>query len=106
MKTDLMNDGKENSMAHDRIDVHTHLIPPFYAEQLKSHGGDPSGGSYPEGSPPQALSFMDDEEIAGAMLSLPAPGIGGGRGAKERTEIARRGNEYRTHTGQAPPHPL
>jgi hypothetical protein len=28
------------SFAHNRIDVHTHLIPPFYGEQLKSHGGD------------------------------------------------------------------
>ncbi len=26
-----------------RIDIHTHLIPPFWAEELKSHGADPSG---------------------------------------------------------------
>ncbi len=86
-------------MAHDRIDVHTHLIRPFYAEQLEPHGGDPSGWSYPgwsypEWSPTQALSFMDDQEIAVAMLSLTAPGIEGWRVGKERTEIARRVNDY------------
>jgi aminocarboxymuconate-semialdehyde decarboxylase len=37
---------------------------------------------------------MDDEEIAVAMLSLTAPGIEGWRVGKERTEIARRVNDY------------
>ena len=30
-------------MSKSRVDIHTHLVPPFWAEELKSHGGDPSG---------------------------------------------------------------
>ncbi|WP_210590568.1 hypothetical protein [Streptomyces sp. GESEQ-35] len=26
----------------DRIDVHTHVVPPFWGKALPSHGGDPS----------------------------------------------------------------
>src|SRR3984893_16575407 len=81
------------STAH-RIDVHTHLIPPFYAEELKSHGGDPSGWGSPEWSPGQAIRFMDDEGIAVAMLSLTAPGIDGWRVGHDRTDMARRVNDY------------
>lgn len=76
-----------------RIDLHTHLIPPFWAEELKSHGGDPSGWGSPEWSPEKLLRFMDDEGIAVSVLSLTAPGIEGWRGA-ERIEIARRINDY------------
>lgn len=80
-------------MAKQRIDVHTHLIPPFWAEELKSHGGDPSGWGAPDWSPEQLLKFMDDEEIAVSVLSLTAPGIEGWEGAA-RIEIACRVNDY------------
>ena len=80
-------------MAKQRIDVHTHLIPPFWAEELKNHGGDPSGWGAPEWSPEQLLKFMDDEEIAVSVLSLTAPGIEGWEG-DERIDMARRVNDY------------
>ena len=80
-------------MTKQRIDVHTHLIPPFWAEELKSHGGDPSGWGAPQWSPEQLLKFMDDEEIAVSVLSLTAPGIEGWEGAA-RIDIARRVNDY------------
>ena len=80
-------------MAKQRIDVHTHLIPPFWAAELKSHGGDPSGWGAPDWSPEQLLKFMDDEEIAVSVLSLTAPGIEGWEGAA-RIDIARRVNDY------------
>ena len=83
-------------MAKQRIDVHTHLIPPFWAEELKSHGGDPSGWGAPEWSPEQLLKFMDDEEIAVSVLSLTAPGIEGWEG-DARIDIARRVNDYGAH---------
>ena len=83
-------------MAKQRVDVHTHLIPPFWAEELKSHGGDPSGWGAPDWSPEQLLKFMDDEEIAVSVLSLTAPGIEGWEGAA-RIEIARRVNDYGAH---------
>ena len=80
-------------MGKQRIDVHTHLIPPFWAEELKSHGGDPSGWGSPEWSPDQLLRFMDDEEIAMSVLSLTAPGVEGWKG-DARIDITRRVNDY------------
>ena len=80
-------------MTKKRIDVHTHLIPPFWAKELKSHGGDPSGWGAPDWTPEQLLKFMDDEEIAVSVLSLTAPGIEGWEGAA-RIDIARRVNDY------------
>ena len=85
-----------------RIDIHTHLIPPFWAEELKSHGGDPSGWGSPEWSPEKLLQFMDDEEIAVSILSLTAPGIEGWQGA-ERIDIARRINDYGAELVRAHP---
>ena len=61
-------------MPYDRIDVHTHLIPPFWAEALKDHGGDPSGWGSPEWSPETLLRFMDANGIAVSMLSLTRAG--------------------------------
>ncbi len=80
-------------MSADRIDVHTHLIPPFWAEELKNHGGDPSGWGLPEWSPDSLLRFMDDEGIRISVLSLTAPGIEGWR-VDERVKMARRVNDY------------
>ena len=76
-------------MSADRIDVHTHLVPPFWAEALPDHGGDPSGWDAPDWSPEQLLEFMDEEEVAVSMLSLTAPGIEGWHG-HERIDMARR----------------
>lgn len=80
-------------MSANRIDVHTHLVPPFWAKDLSDHGGDPSGWGAPDWSPEQLLGFMDEEEIAVSMLSLTAPGIEGWHGA-DRIDIARRVNDY------------
>lgn len=80
-------------MSADRIDVHTHLVPPFWAKDLPLHGGDPSGWGAPDWSPEQLVAFMDDERIAVSMLSLTAPGIEGWKGA-DRTAIARQVNDY------------
>jgi hypothetical protein len=33
--------------AIQRIDVHQHVVPPFYAEELPACGGDPSGSVTP-----------------------------------------------------------
>ena len=76
-----------------RIDLHTHLVPPFWAEGLKSHGGDPSGWSSPDWSLESLISFMDSNEIATSVLSLTAPGIEGWEG-EERIAIARQVNDY------------
>src|SRR5580700_553701 len=77
----------------NRIDVHQHLVPPFWAEQLPRYGGDPSGWKSPEWSPEAALSFMDENRIATGILSLTAPSVVGWPEA-ERRSMARRVNEY------------
>lgn len=89
-------------MNRNRIDVHTHLIPPFWAEEISTHGGDPSGWGMPEWSPETLLRFMDDEEIAVSILSLTAPGVEGWKG-DERIEMTRRVNDYGAELVRANP---
>jgi aminocarboxymuconate-semialdehyde decarboxylase len=75
-----------------RIDVHQHVVPPFWAKQLPDHGGDPSGTKIPQWSPESAIAFMDSQQIATGILSLTAPSVV--RWQKtERREMARRVNE-------------
>jgi len=76
-----------------RIDVHQHLMPPFYATAMEANGGDPSDSPMPKWSPELAIDFMDAHEIATGMLSLSSPSVVGWSG-KERREMARRVNEY------------
>jgi aminocarboxymuconate-semialdehyde decarboxylase len=55
---------------HDRIDVHSHVVPPFWAEQLDSYGGDHSGTRTPTWwTPDGAIAFMDSQNIASSILS-------------------------------------
>ena len=76
-----------------RIDVHQHVVPPFYAQALASHGGDPSGSVTPEWSPERALAFMDSQLIATGILSVSTPSVVGWA-QSERRKMARRINEY------------
>ncbi len=76
-----------------RIDVHQHLVPPFWSKDLERHGGDPSGWNSPPWSPEEAISYMDSLEIATGVLSLTAPSIEGWAG-EERADMARRVNDY------------
>jgi predicted TIM-barrel fold metal-dependent hydrolase len=86
---------------HHRIDVHQHVVPPFWAKALPDHGGDPSGPRsgdpshtiLPQWSPETAIDMMDSQEITTAILSLTAPGIIGWE-KSERRKMARRVNEY------------
>jgi 6-methylsalicylate decarboxylase len=76
-----------------RIDVHQHVVPPFYAQALASHGGDPSGSVTPDWSPERAIDFMDSQQIATGILSVSTPSVAGWA-QDERREMARRINEY------------
>src|SRR5258708_15211274 len=84
-----------------RIDVHQHVVPPFWAKALPAHGGDPSGARsgdpsstvLPRWSPESAIEFMDSQEIATAILSLTSPRIVRWN-KSERREMARRINDY------------
>jgi predicted TIM-barrel fold metal-dependent hydrolase len=73
-----------------RIDVHQHVVPPFWAKKLRT---DPSGTVIPPWSPESAIDSMDSQEIATGILSLAAPSVV--RWDKsERRDMARRVNEY------------
>lgn len=77
----------------NRIDVHQHVVPPFWAAALPSHGGDPSGWSSPQWTPDSAIAFMDAQQIDMGILSLTAPSVTGWTG-NARRDMARRVNEY------------
>jgi 6-methylsalicylate decarboxylase len=79
--------------SRDRIDVHQHVVPPFYAEALASHGGDPSGSVTPDWSPERAIAFKDSQQIATGILSVSTPSVVGWA-QDERRQMARRINEY------------
>lgn len=83
-------------MAADRIDVHTHVVPPFWGEALPNHGGDPSGWAIPGWSADAHLKFMDENQIATSVLSLTAPSVTGWHG-QQRIDLARKVNEYVAH---------
>jgi hypothetical protein len=92
----------ERSRINVRIDVHQHLMPPFYAEALAANGGDPSDSPMPTWSPELALDFMDAHEIATGILSLSSPSVVGWEPAKRR-QMARRVNEHVTDLVSAQP---
>ena len=76
-----------------RIDVHFHLIPPFYREAVYAAGRGPAIGRYPEWTPQLALDLMDAYGIEVALTSLAQPGVGFGSEASARV-LARRCNDY------------
>src|SRR5215813_7118545 len=76
-----------------RIDVHFHLIPPFYREAVYAAGRGPAIGRYPEWTPELALDLLDRSGIAIALTSLAQPGVGFGSQAGAEL-LARRCNDY------------
>jgi hypothetical protein len=76
-----------------RIEVHQHVVPPFYAKALPTHGGDPSDSVTPQWSPESAIDYMDAQETATGILSLSTPSVVGWD-PPSRREMARRVNEY------------
>lgn len=59
-----------------RIDVHQHIVPPVYAEWLRSQGIREAGGrELPPWSAEEALEQMDSHGIASAVVSVSTPGV-------------------------------
>ena len=77
-------------MSAGRIDVHQHVLPPFWIVGLKQRG---SVHRPPAWTPEDAVAYMDSRNIAKGMLSLTAPAISDWT-ADERPEIARQVNDY------------
>jgi 6-methylsalicylate decarboxylase len=81
-------------MSGGRIDVHFHLIPPFFRDAVHEAGFMlATAGGYPEWSPGLALELMDKHDIAVAIASTVWPGAGFLPGT-EAARFARRCNEY------------
>lgn len=76
-----------------RIDVHFHHIPPFYADAVYAAGRGPAIGRYPEWTPELALDLMDRSQIQVALTSLAQPGVGFGTQSTAEL-LARRCNDY------------
>ena len=76
-----------------RVDVHFHLIPPFYREAVYAAGRGPAIGKYPDWTPQLALDLMDACSVEVALTSLAQPGVGFGDEASAQV-LARRCNDY------------
>src|SRR5262249_35347079 len=85
--------GKTRMPSPRRIDVHFHLIPPFYRDAVYAAGRGPAIGKYPDWTPQLALEVMDRFGIAVALTSLAQPGVGFGTPTSAQ-ELARRCNDY------------
>jgi 6-methylsalicylate decarboxylase len=77
-----------------RIDVHFHIIPPFYQDAVRAAGLGPTRqGGYPPYSPELAIELMDQNDIATAITSVAMPGVLFAPPAQANA-LARRLNEY------------
>jgi 6-methylsalicylate decarboxylase len=78
-----------------RIDVHHHLIPPFYRSLLAKAGIAEAGGrALPDWSPEGALASMDLLGTATAIVSVSTPGTGFLTDPDEAADLARRLNDF------------
>jgi predicted TIM-barrel fold metal-dependent hydrolase len=88
------------------IDVHHHIVPPFYLaenrERIAGSRGGKISAAWLEWEPQKALAAMDKHGVATAVLSLSTPGVWfGDIEAARRT--ARRCNDYAAELAQRHP---
>ncbi|WP_405487359.1 amidohydrolase family protein [Streptomyces sp. NBC_00096] len=78
-----------------RVDVHQHLLPPFYRDLLAKAGIAEAGGrALPDWSPEAALELMDLLGTATAFLSVSTPGVGFLFDPDKAAELARQLNDF------------
>jgi len=73
-----------------RIDVHHHMLPPFYMDLRRSLR---EPGQMPTWSPEKSLEDMDKSGVSRAMLSLAVSGVTFDAGEAGRS-LARKSNDY------------
>lgn len=74
------------------IDVHHHVVPPFYVEAMAEAGvRKVATRAFPKWSPERSLRLMDSVGIERAILSLSTPGV---EPARDSAGLARRCNDY------------
>src|SRR5262245_15189294 len=85
------------SLAAGLIDVHHHIVPPFYLEANRDRIAASSGGriipAWLEWTPEKTLAAMDQHEVATSVISLSTPGVWFGD-ARQARDTSRRCNEY------------
>lgn len=78
-----------------RVDVHHHIVPPFYRDLLTGAGiADAGGRALPDWSARAALELMDLLGTATAMVSVSTPGTGFLTDQAQATDLARRLNGF------------
>jgi 6-methylsalicylate decarboxylase len=95
-----------HSPNHQCIDVHHHIVPPFYLDEYRDNIAAGRGGSLSPAwtgwSPEQSIAAMDDVGVETSVLSLSTPGVWFGDALRAR-RTARAVNEYAA--GLAAKHP-
>lgn len=82
------------STGKDRIDVHHHIVPPAFVEEMARRGLDKvAGAPLPRWRPEDSIGLMDDNGIGTAITSLSAPGVYFGDRAAA-VALARSCNEF------------
>lgn len=78
-----------------RIDVHQHVVPAFYRDELARAGiADAGGRAMPDWSPESALRLMDLLDISTSVVSISTPGTGFLPEPAEAADLARRLNDH------------
>ena len=88
------------------IDVHHHIVPPFYLAENRARLAGPKAQINPAWTtwePAKALDAMDEHGVATAVLSLSMPGVWFGDADAARY-TARRCNEYAAELAKSHPH--
>ena len=76
-----------------RIDTHSHVVPPFYGDWLRSKGALAGGLPIPAWDVDETVALMDRHDIGAAVLSVSAPGVHLGDDAEARV-MARDVNDF------------
>ena len=87
---DTTQNKQKNSQSH-RIDVHHHILPPFYVAALEGIGV--TVAPFPEWTAQKSLDIMDEHGITTAITSISTPGVYFKDSSFSR-DLARRCNEY------------
>ncbi|MFF3503205.1 amidohydrolase family protein [Streptomyces sp. NPDC003247] len=83
------------SPSAQRIDVHQHVVPGFYRDELARAGITDAGGrALPDWSPESALRLMDLLDTATSIVSVSTPGAGFLTDPEEAAGLARRLNDH------------
>ncbi|WP_103338474.1 amidohydrolase family protein [Amycolatopsis sp. CA-126428] len=89
-----MNAGSDRKSSRERIDTHTHVVPPDYLAWLRANRD--YGGAVVDWNVDAALEAMDSKGIATAILSVSSPSVrwGPGDDPVQVRKLARAVNEF------------